>query len=177
MLEEETVDSTLEQEEVAEEVTEEESPSETIEEVKEKLAKAEEIAENQKIRAEKAEKKAKTAPKKENKTDDLSQKDVIFLSKTEIHEDDFDEVVETAKAKGITAKEAYDYMKPILDVRSEERTTADATQTKSPRGVKANTGEDLVKKAEKTGEVPEDEAGMKAMAEARMARRKADAGA
>lgn len=104
----------------------------------------------------------------------LSVKDQAFLAKVDIHDDDFDEVLELAALKKISVREAHEFMKPILDQRTEERKTAAATQTgRSARGSAKTSGEDLLKQAEKTGEFPETDAGMRELAEARLARRRA----
>ena len=120
-----------------------------------KIAKENEKKFNdQKLRAEKAEnelKNNKVVPKEEG----LSQKDVIYLAKADIHEEDVDEVVELAKLKKITVAEAHKYMTPILETRAEERKTASATQTKGgARGSVKVTGEDLMAQARK-GKLPE----------------------
>lgn len=139
--------------ETTEETTEEETKEESIEDLKSRLAKAEEEKENQKRRAEKAEKKAKTVQKPASDTN-LSQNDVIYLAKSDIHEDDIAYVTDYAQKFGISVKEAHKQTLPILNQRKEERTTAEVTATKSPRGVKPRTGEDMLKKAEETGELP-----------------------
>lgn len=81
-----------------------------------------------------------------------------------------------AKDEGISIPEALknSELKAILDVRAEERRTASATQTRSARGVARPTGEDLLRKAEKTGELPSSSEDMTALAEARIARKRAD---
>lgn len=154
--------------ETSEETTEtpEQESGESVEEYKARLQKAEELAENYKKRAEKAEKKAKETPQ----ASDLSQQDIIFLAKTDIHEDDIPEVTEWARFKKISVKEAYEQLKPKLAVEAEHRKTEAATQTSSPRGVKPVSGEDILAKAEKTGEIPETEEGMRKLQEARLAR-------
>ena len=106
----------------------------------EDFAKAKELAENYKIRAEKAEKEAKKGggePPKESP--ELSTKDVLFLAKADIHEDDMDEVLEWSKFKKISVSDAFKQLKPTLDVRSEERKSAQVTQTKGARGATAPT--------------------------------------
>lgn len=145
-----------------------ETTEETPEELKERLAKAEELANNYKTRAEKAEAKAKeTKPKQ----DGLSTSDVIFLAKTDIHEDNLDEVIEWAKFKKVPVSEAYKQLKPKLDVEAEIRRTQQATQTKgSPRGTNKVTGEELLAQAQRTGEIPDDAEGMQALFQARLKR-------
>ena len=134
-------------------------------------------AEDQESRAQKAEKKLKddSSSEEEGSPKELSQKDVIYLAKADIHDDDMDEVINYASANEKTVKEAHAYLKPILDVKQEERDTAEVTITKGgKRGVAPNKGSDLLAKAEKSGEVPEDEAGMTKLAEARFAKKKAE---
>jgi hypothetical protein len=114
--------------------------------------------------------KAEAAPSQEFA---LSEKDRIYLVKADIHEDDLDEVLDRAKSKGISVKDAYAQVKPLLDARTEERRTASATHTKGgARGAAKATGADFLAKAEQTGDVPETEAGMQALQEARLARKK-----
>ena len=137
------------------------------------LAKAKEIAENQRIRAEKAEKEAK---EKGVKADEqlFTAKDTLALVEAKVSSEDYDEVVRVAKILGKPVVEALKdkTMLAILSERVEERRTAEATLTgKTQRGVSKTTGEDLLQRAETTGEVPEDEDGMKKLFQARMARK------
>lgn len=107
---------------------------------------------------------------KEN--DGLSNKDVLFLAKVDIHEDDIDEVLEWAKFKKITVNDAYKQLKDTLDVRTEQRKTAASTQTRgSARGASKVSGVDLLAKAYRTGEVPETDEGMQELFKARLAER------
>lgn len=135
----------------------------------EDFAKAKELAENYKIRAEKAEKEAKKGAGDPPKTSpELSTKDVLYLAKADIHEDDMDEVLTFAKFKNISLSEAHKQYKPILDVRAEERKSAQATQTKGARGASKPTPEDLISRASK-GQLPEKDEDIEALAAARMA--------
>jgi hypothetical protein len=138
----------------------------------ERLAKAEELAENYKIRAEKAEK----AEKKKETQPELSTKDVLYLAKADIHEDDLTDVLDWAKFKNISVLEAHKQLKGILDVRNEERTTAAATDTKGGRPATQVSGESLLEKAEQgqiSGEVEESkaDADIDKIVEARMQRK------
>lgn len=132
-------------------------------------------------RAKKAEARLKEFEKPEVKVDapkeeGLSSKDVIFLAKADIHEDDMDEVLDWARFKGVSVSEAHKQLKPSLDIKTEERNSALATETgKGARGGSKVDGASLLEKAESTGEVPDDDAGMTKLAEARMARLKAEA--
>lgn len=151
--------------------------NEALADIKGKTTKAEDIAKNQKIRAEKAENLLKGS-KKEGEIkiegDNLSTKDILALTK--VDSEDYDEVIKVAKILDKPVSEALQdsTLKSILDTRVEERTTANATNTiGGARGGSKVDGESLLQKAEETGEVPDTEAGMKLLAEARIARAKA----
>lgn len=105
-----------------------------------------EYGKNQKIRAEKAEKgdapdgdgkPPKKAPKKDDDKDDddgehkFSIKDSYALQQNEVHLDDLDKVVETAKMLGTDIAGALenDVLQGILKQRSEERASAAAANT------------------------------------------------
>jgi hypothetical protein len=106
-------------------------------------------------------------------TDGLSSKDVLFLAKVDVHADDIDDVLDWAKFKKVSVTEAYKQLKGVLDVKAEERKTAAVTQTKgSPRGTTKITSEDLLQKAELSGEVPDTAEGLRQLVQARLARRK-----
>lgn len=142
----------------------------------EKLLKNGELAQNYKIRAEKAEGKLKDVlPQSVPTQDSLSPKDALLLAKAEVSLEDVDEVVEYAKYRKIAIGDALKdpTLKAILSTRVEERKTAAATHTRGgARGASKVTGEDLLRKAEATGEVPEDPQKIREIVEARMARRK-----
>lgn len=147
---------------------------ETIEDVRAKLAKAEEIAENQKIRAEKAEKRGKTEKVEKPNEQSLSTRDTLALMNAKVTDEDVDEVLRVAKILGKSVSEALKdkTLQSILNERVDERNTAAATQTgKAHRGVTKTTGEDLLSKAEQTGEVPDTAEGMQSIFLARQARK------
>lgn len=97
----------------------------------------------------------------------LSQKDVIYLAKADIHEEDIDEVVELAKLKKVSVAEAHKFMAPILKERQEERQTALATQSRGGnRGTSKETPEVLISKAIRGEEVDPEK-----LAAARMAQK------
>lgn len=147
-------DETVEDEVVAPEVTEEEAePQEEDIDWKTEAEKAKELANNYKVRAEKAEKKAKEAPA--IMTDGLASKDVIYLAKADIHEDDVDEVLDIARAKKISISKAHEYLKPILEVRKEQRSTANAANVSNVRrGSSKMTDETLLSNAD-NGKLPD----------------------
>lgn len=99
--------------------------------------------------------------------DGLSNKDVLYLAKADINEEDLDEVIDYAKLKKIPVAEAHKFMKPILDVRTEERKTAAVTTTRSARVTHVTTGDDLLRKAQQTGEIPESTEGLQELFKAR----------
>jgi hypothetical protein len=107
------------------------------------VKKSKELADNYKIRAEKAEKEAKKVTPEvkaiESKSEDLTVKDAIVISKSNVHEEDIDEVVKYAKYAGLSIQEALkdDVLKTILANRQEKRNTANATST--GRGVRQST--------------------------------------
>jgi hypothetical protein len=180
MSDEQTVDETTQNE--AETVTEEattevEDTTENQEEEVdvEELKKQAKLAENYKIRAEKAEKALKKNKPTESQApsqSEISNKDILYLAKADINPEDVDDVLDYAKLKGITIAEAHKFYKPILNEREEERKTAQATTVKSGRGSTKNSGEDFLRRAETTGEVPDDPAKMREMIEADFNRRR-----
>lgn len=168
-----------EEESVVLETTEEQSDStqseESVEDLKAKLAKAEEEKNNQRIRAEKAERaaKPKVEVKTETKVEAPSLKDYVALKNANIHEDDVEEVIEYAKFKKVSISEALksSVVKATLKEKEELRTTAQATNTGKTRGGNSNvSGESLLERASKTGEVPEDDKALDAMLTARYKR-------
>ena len=151
----------------------EEEAEESIDELKARLQKAEELANNQKIRAEKAERLAKgvKAPEAEPKpaptAGGLSQKDVIYVAKADIHEDDVDEVLRHATVNKVSVKEAHEYLKPILAIREEQRKVASAANVGGSRRGSGKVSDDiLLSKAEK-GEIPDNDADLERLLRAR----------
>lgn len=145
-----------------------------------KAVKAEEIAKNQKIRAEKAEQEAKEAKtaggvNPPEVRDTLSIKDIRALQ--DVPEEDIDEVIEFSKYKKISITEAKNHpaVQSLLKTRLEERKTAYATNTGgSKRSVSKNTDADLLERVS-AGQLPESDDDIKRLAEARLAKRIADA--
>ncbi len=153
---------------------------ESIDDVKARLAdeaekrqKAEELANNYKVRAEKAERaKNRVETKMES---GLSSKDTIAIVNAKIHEDDVDDVLEYAEFKKIPIAEALksSVIKATLKEKQELRDTATATNTGRTRQTSPQaSGEVLLDKARKTGELPADEAALDALLTARYTPRK-----
>jgi hypothetical protein len=113
-------------------------------------------------------KKAETKPAPQVQQDGLSNKDVIYLAKADIHADDVDEVLEMARAKKWDMKRAHEYMKPILAVRAEERDTAKGANISNVRrGPSKVTDEVLVSNASR-GNLPDDEEGIERLIAAKL---------
>lgn len=138
----------------------------TLKEGSDKAIKTQELADNYKTRAEKAEKLLEG--KNGVKEDGLSNTDILYLAKADIHEDDLQDVLDWSKFKKLSVKEAHSALKETLKVREEQRRTAAATQTgRGSRSQTNNTGETLLKKAD-AGELPESEQEIQKLAEARI---------
>lgn len=132
--------------------------------------KSKELADNYKVRAEKAERDLKNKPNGEgnSSTSDLSSKDVIFLAKADIHEDDMDEVLDWAKFKKVPVSEAYKQLKTTLQVRSEERKSANTANTgNARRGSSQATSEALISQA-RSGKIPESDEDIQRLVKAKM---------
>lgn len=91
---------------------------------------------------------------------DLSSKDIIAITKANIHEDDLDEVVDYAKYKKISISEALKagVIKTMLKDKEEQRKTAQATATTSPRRSSVKTSDEEIVNKMDQGELPEDPA-------------------
>lgn len=142
-----------------EEVTEEEvDTEENIEELRERAEKAEELANNYKIRAEKAEKRSNAKPP--TTANELNSKDLVAIMNAKVPEDDIDEVVEYAKYRKTSISEILKdpIMKATLDLRSEERNTASATNTSSSRRGSSRVPDDVLLSNASRGKMPESDA-------------------
>ncbi len=111
---------------------------------------------------------------KTDATEGLSNKDLLFLSKADVHEEDLDTVLEWAKFKKLPVQEAHKELKSMLEVRKEERRTAEATNTRSgARGSSKVSGEDLLALASKGEDIEMDDEKAAAIFQARLARKTA----
>lgn len=151
-----------------EEVVEEEKVELTkaeVDELRQKAGERDEFEKKNKQLFERAKKNTQA------EKDGLSNKDLLFLAKTDIHEDDIEEVQDWAKFKKVSISEAYKQLKGTLDIRNEERKTADATSTKpGARGTTKTSPADVLSKAER-GEVIETDEGMRDLFKARIDRK------
>jgi hypothetical protein len=141
-----------------------------IAELKAKADKADELEKKNRQLYERLKKKEE-APLEP--TSGLSARDILAIKDANITSEDLPEVEEFARYKKLTIAEALQspVLRNILKDAAEERRTARATETKSPRGIAKSSAEDVLRKAEKTGEVPESMDEMKSMIEARLLRR------
>ncbi len=139
---------------------------EELAELRAEAAKAKELEEKNKQLFERLKKNETKTPSKEP---ELSNKDILYLAKANVHEDDIDEVLDWAKFKKVSVKEAHESLKSVLSVRAEERKTAQATHTTtaSRGGAKVDAAQ-LVANASQ-GKLPEDDAGIAALVAAEMA--------
>lgn len=153
----------INEDEEVEEVVDEESTEEedgddrdsTIEDLKAKLADANDKIAKKRI----SKRKANQKETQSNETEGfISQRDMFTLVAAKVAEDDVDEVVDYAKHKGISVKEALssNVVKAILAEKQAERKTAEATNTSGARRGSAKiTSERLMQNAELKGELPE----------------------
>jgi len=150
--EEVEVEETLDTPDEELEVIVEEEDEEDVESLKAQLAKAKEYGENQKIRAEKAEKK----PKVESTNTNLSTTDLLALAKSNIEEEDLDDVMEYAKFKNISIAEALksNVIKATLTEKAEFRKTAQATNTGSTRKGTSLTSDERLLSDARAGNLP-----------------------
>jgi len=139
---------------------------ESIEELRERLAieaearkKAEEVANNYKIRAEKAEKVKKVVqPSATEKTNsDLSSTDLYAMMKNNVELEDFSDVTDYAKFKGISVQEALatGFVKTLLSEKAGQRNIANATNTGSARRGTARLSDEAIVDNVNKGILPE----------------------
>lgn len=159
----------LETQEVAEETTETpENPDERDERIAQLEKEKADLESKNKQLFERTKKAA--VPSKE--IDGLSTKDVLYLAKADVHQDDIEDVLEWAKFKKISVADAHKHLKSTLDVRAEERKSASVSHTKGgARGTSKTSGTDLLRRAEQTGEVPDTTDGLNDLFEARQKQR------
>ena len=136
------------EEEVAVEETSE--PEESVDELKKKLATSEAQKDHWR-------KKAQTPqPVKEaEEKPELSTKDVLFLAKADIHEDDYDEVLERAAYKKISVSEAYKQLKPFLEVKAEQRKSAETANVSNVRRGTTKVSDDVLLENARAGKLPD----------------------
>lgn len=139
------------------EVTPEETPIETVDERDTRIAELEE--KNKKLfeRAKKAEEAKKAEDRRP--TSGLSSADLLAVTNAKVHEDDIEKVERYAKSEGMSIKDALHdpELRAILDLRTEQRRSADAANINNVRaGMVAITDDVLLANAAK-GKLPEND--------------------
>jgi len=110
----------------------------------------------------------------EGETPDSNYSLIDIRSLNKVHDEDVERVEKFAKSEGITISEAMgnDDLKAILANRTEQRKTAEATNTGgSKRGSSKVTNEQILEDFEQ-GKAPESDEGIKKLAEARIEQKK-----
>jgi hypothetical protein len=105
----------------------------------------------------------------------LSEYDILALKNSNITEkEDLDTVKEYARKLNLSIADALEdkYVRTVLHEKGEERRTARATETRSPRGISKTTGDDMLRKAEREGDLPDSMEGLHALIEARLERKR-----
>ena len=139
----ENLDSSMEETTETQVVEVEEAPTQEEGETKQEYTEREK---QYYARIKELEKKLKEQKNVETPQDSaVSPRDFLALKDANITADDFDEVQEFAKYKKISIADALanPTLKAILSDRAEERRTARATETHSPRGIAKTSGETL----------------------------------
>lgn len=160
-----------------------EQAQESSEEVEEVVPKSDyekqvELANNYKVRAEKAEKKAKEtkpAPQTSLATFGTSPTDLYALLQAAVPQEDIAEVTDYAKLKGISVTEALksSVVKNILAEKAENRKVAAATNIGTTRRNSGQvSGETLLENARSKGEIPDSDAALEKLIDARLGARK-----
>lgn len=173
--EQEILDSTNETEttentEVDLDLSEDTDGGESVEELKKQVEtlKAQKNHWKEKASKVKEDKPTEAKPKREDTSGELSAKDALLLAAAKVEVEDVDEVVDFAKYRKISIADALKSptLKAIIKDRQEERQTAQATQTRSPRVTPKSSGEELINKA-RQGQIDEND--IDRLTEARMA--------
>jgi len=157
---EEQLDEQDIQEEEPEEVQEDDEVEEEVEEEVDFEAKFKESEEKRKqlfARLKREDKKAE--PKATPNDDALSQTDMLAVLRADVGDDDLPEVIKFAKGTGMSVAEALKdtAMQAVLKVKSEERASAQASDTgRSPGGRGAKSIESIRTSAESKGEFKSD---------------------
>lgn len=165
VLETETTDQSTEQKAETEQLS-----SEEIADLRRKAAERDDFETKNKQLYERAKKAETKAPSNDS---DLSPRDVVLLMENKVAAEDIDDVVQAAAILKKPLAEALksNVVRTLLAEKAEERRTANATQTRTTaRGSSKVSGEELLAKAESTGEVPDTDEGMAALVAARQAR-------
>lgn len=156
--------STLTDEEKNQKISEKRSEITKVvwKETTEKLTKQQEIAENQRKRAEIAERNRKSGksgdePNDSPKESNLSTQELYALMNAKVHLDDVEWLAKQSKLEGkpISDLLGNDEVQAVLKLRTEKRSTANATNTGKTRiGTTRPDGKTLLNELVKDGKVP-----------------------
>jgi len=103
-------------------------------------------------------------------TSELTQSDIITLARSELADEDIPEVLEYAKLKGVSLKEALtsNVVQAILSTNKEARTVADASNTGKTAQTTSGTSDDELMANAKKGIMPDSDADMERLAKLRL---------
>ena len=158
----------IETPEIAEETIE--TPEE--ESVEEKIARLEKEKSDLEDKNKKLYARVKNGEKPKEKTvehtEGLSTADIIALSK--VHEDDVERVERYAKSEGLSVREALKNpeLKAILDMREEQRATANASNVSNVRRGSTKIADDVLISNASNGKIPESEDDIARLIQAKM---------
>lgn len=142
-----------------------ETTEETVDEEKEALRR-----ENEELKKKNSQ-LYERAKKKEQQQDGLSVKDTIYLAKADIPAEDVDEVLLYAKKMGVSVQDAHNHFKPIIKERVEERKSASVAATGKQRVATQKVSEEEVWGRARQGDLPEDDEGIRKLAESNLRRK------
>jgi hypothetical protein len=165
------IDEPQVQDDTLQEIVEDEPAETEAEETQQEVNWEEEAKKWKAIAARHAKKQEKT-PSPEG---GLNEYDILALKNSNISEkEDLDTVKEYARKLNLSIAEALEdkYVRTVLHDKAEERRTARATETRSPRGISKASGDDMLRKAEREGDLPDTQEGLQALVEARLERKR-----
>ena len=152
----------LETQEVAAETTETsaEEPEltpEVIADLKAKAAKADELEQKNKQLFERAKKAEAAKGSSDAPADALSTKDVLYLAKADVHEDDVNEVLDWAKFKKISVSEAHKQLTATLQVKAEQRKSAETANVANVRRSSTKATPEILLQNAQAGKLPDND--------------------
>jgi len=171
----EEVEVEVEQEEVVrEEASEEETETETQDDRDTKIEELEKQVKTLKIQKAKKAEKAQKVEKEEVTQGGLSTDDLYSLMTAKVAREDVATVTKYAKFEGISVDEALksNVVQTILTDKANARKVAGATNTGSARRGSSEVSEDVLLANARKGKMPESDADMDRLIEARMNSRK-----
>lgn len=131
----------------------EEVEEETVDQLKKKLATLEAQKEHWREKANKPKENAVVA------NSSLSSSDLLAVMNAKVHEDDMERIEKFAKMEGTSIKEALKNpeLKAILNLREEQRNTANATNVTNVRRGNSKVSDEQIVSDASRGKLPEDD--------------------